>query len=41
LDIGDDIHFSEQDRRELCRTYVERTLRQTHQRMLDCDFQSK
>lgn len=40
LDIGDDIHFSEPDRRELCRAYVERTLRQTHRRMLDCDFQS-
>ncbi len=41
LEIADDIHFSAQDRRELCRTYVERTLKQTYQRMLDCDFQGK
>lgn len=40
LDIGGDIHFSQEDRRELCRAYVERTLNQTYQRMLNCDFQS-
>ncbi len=41
LDIGSDIHFLEEDRRELCRAYVERALKQIHQRLLDGDFQSK
>ncbi len=41
LDIGGDIHFSEQDRRELCRAYVERALKQVYRRALNYDFQTK
>lgn len=39
LEVGSDIHFSEEDRRELCRAYVERALKEVCRRGSNDDFQ--
>ena len=39
FDVGSDIHFSEQDKRELCRAYVERALTRVFERIGRGEFQ--
>lgn len=41
FDVGGDMHFSEEDKRELCRAYVERALIRVLDRTLANEFQSK